>query len=532
MPPPSPSPDASTRTGQRPGRSRTGCWTCRLKKVKCDEARPHCERCRRLRRLCSYGPLESESALVRSRRDANPGEMTLQLPAFGSSPSSVELTAADHEAIRYFRTTFARLNHTKNPDFSVYSIIFNIAEREPLVMHTLLALGSRGVETRRHQPPSRPDRTLGHRGWSHLSHYSSALKHLTAELAKDDHGSDAFNFDVCCTALYLMLVYEQNHGDADRHGLANHLNGAAMILRHRGKHIKAEVERQRLSLPSALSRRQSPTSFSLYSARILIWISLCDATASTYGVGGTFNEALHEVLGQWGPDAIEGLHTFSNPLFRTMWGSAYPQTELTDDIENRSVFELMVSCSQARYALSLLARSQDDVSRTYHIHRAKSTIQAIAVKYRELLEVADGLLPTTDNSHRLVANLRGVVPHYHAAVILFARLTGVAVSEFGRVEPDAHMASIMNLVRQGYRHQGYGALMRLSWPMLVVALETRRDQDRDWIMARFGSMASLNRNMEWAEEFLRNYVGGRGAAAPWTDPGTWFRSQDGNLFVI
>ncbi|KAH8648691.1 hypothetical protein BX600DRAFT_530476 [Xylariales sp. PMI_506] len=37
-----------------PSRSRRGCWTCRGKKVKCDEERPSCRRCIRLGRRCDY----------------------------------------------------------------------------------------------------------------------------------------------------------------------------------------------------------------------------------------------------------------------------------------------------------------------------------------------------------------------------------------------------------------------------------------------------------------------------------------------
>ncbi|KGQ07220.1 Transcriptional regulatory protein UME6 [Beauveria bassiana D1-5] len=42
--------------GRNGPRSRQGCWTCRTKKVKCDETRPKCLRCIRLRLLCDYEP--------------------------------------------------------------------------------------------------------------------------------------------------------------------------------------------------------------------------------------------------------------------------------------------------------------------------------------------------------------------------------------------------------------------------------------------------------------------------------------------
>ncbi|KIW17714.1 hypothetical protein PV08_04909 [Exophiala spinifera] len=39
-----------------PPRSRTGCWTCRTRKVKCDERRPECGQCSRLGHTCDYSP--------------------------------------------------------------------------------------------------------------------------------------------------------------------------------------------------------------------------------------------------------------------------------------------------------------------------------------------------------------------------------------------------------------------------------------------------------------------------------------------
>ncbi|KAH8707812.1 Aspercryptin biosynthesis cluster-specific transcription regulator atnN [Beauveria bassiana] len=527
-------------SGQRIfSRSRTGCRTCRLKKVKCDEARPQCQRCRRLRRFCDYSnqtELVAQDAMQANNHRG--GQLILQLPAFSSSVCSISLTAVDHEAIRYFRTTFARRNHTKNPDYSVYSVIFTIAQSEPLVMHTVLALACRAI-----QPRDEATTIISRRqNWHHLFHYSSALGRLKEELEKSPDSNEAFHFDACFTALYVMLVYEQHFGDDDGFaGLAHHLQGAAMVLRHCGHHIRRDLDAETLATPPlAICQRggSSERRLSLYSARILIWMSLCDATAATYGIGGSFNAALNEILGSDDPEGIERLHTFSNSLFRVVWGEAYPQAELTDDIENRSVFELTVCCSRARYSLATLARAVNagDVDAAQACTRAtKSLIQYLAARYRELLEVASGLLPCTDHSHRLVANLRGIVPHYHAAVIVFSRLADkVPDSPPVFVDVKPHVDAIMSLARQAYRHQGSDAMVRIAWPLLVVSLETTHQPTRNWIIARFQSMATLGKNMERATDFLRHSVGPSKATGltAWADPARWFRSTDGTPFII
>ena len=51
------------------GRVRSGCLTCRSRKVKCDERRPVCNNCTRLKRTCVYKPRQSRQRL---NEDQNP----------------------------------------------------------------------------------------------------------------------------------------------------------------------------------------------------------------------------------------------------------------------------------------------------------------------------------------------------------------------------------------------------------------------------------------------------------------------------
>ncbi len=413
--------------------------------------------------------------------------------------------------------------------------MFTIAEREPLVMHALLALGGHDIESRR--PGAKPNTgqlTHQHR-WNHLHHYSAALGALAETLVTGSDGHSLRHLDMSCTALYLMLLYEQKYGDAECVGLSNHLRGAAMIIRHHGQAIKEQLDAPRLGNPPALSRGVEAGHLSLYSARILIWISLCDATASSYGVGGPVNSALRDILAHphytTAAQSIERLHTFSNSLFRTMWAKSYPQNELLDDIENRSVYELMVCSSQARHALAELAQA-DGINRLHYLEVAMSTTKYVTTQYNELLEVASELSPSTDSSSRLVANLRSVAPHYHAVIVLLAQLAGEDAFIYGKVDITAHMASILSFARQILRHEGEEALMRIAWPLLVVAFGTDSEQQRNWVIARFQAMSRLGKNMERAWEVLVAYATQPAVENPWLDPLARFRSGDGSLFVI
>lgn len=416
-------------------------------------------------------------------------------------------------------------------------------------MRMLLAVGGRDVESRR---PSAQNQLLDNRpqktkAWASLHHYAAALRCLADTLSVGPDGQDLLDLDTSFTLLYLMILYEQRYGDSECQGLTHHLKGAAAILSRRCRNMSNQLAALRVSDPPALVEKNiagGNDQISLFTARVLIWISLCDSAASTYGVGGTFNDTLHEILGCSRPsspgslhsvaDGVEVLHTYSNPLFRVMWGSDYPQQELLDDIENRSVFELTVCCNQVRHLLSKLVLVKDDEERQRQLVLTTSTMQAMTTKYSELLQVAGGLYPSTGSSQRLVRNLRAITPQYHAVVVLFTRLAGdMGSPSTATIDPSLHIGSIVGLAKQSFRHGGEEAVMRVAWPLLVAALEPGTEKHHEWILNRFRAMSRLDANLGRVCGFLEDYLdSGDKSANPWLDPTKWFRSRDGKLFVV
>ncbi|KDN70701.1 hypothetical protein CSUB01_10338 [Colletotrichum sublineola] len=571
---------AGSRTGEgRSGpRSRNGCWTCRTKKVKCDEQRPNCHRCSRLRLLCDYAPRIKLTKRHKSRKDqlvssqfaapsassAEEGGLPICAEAVSrldqskalslfspSAPSigacSLDLSSADHEAIRYFRTSFAKLNHTKNPDFSLYSIMFNIAQTDSMVMRVVLALGGRELEFRRNKDAeeARGPRTP-------IQHYSLALRMMADTIGCEDN--EQLDLDAVCTALYLMLLYEQKYGDSKCQGLSNHLVGASLILQHRFKDMllqlpapSPEVNRKSLAL-TRKGHDGSGSCLSLYSARVLVWIALHDAAAASYGLGGRLNCALYKTMGaldshvasgilsSFQPmDAFERLHRFSNPLYRSMWADAYPQEELLDDVENRNVYALFGVCGQLRFMVAQLANlshEDDNALRQQRIVAVDMAIQQVGWKFTELLEVAAELSISTDNSHRLVANIRGIVPHYHAVVLEFMRLTRSNDVPLLSDRQRSALREIMNLAFRAFKHQGDESMICIAWPLFIVALETDDLLHREWILSRFQGMSRFSKNLDRAHVFLKETIELQNRLGKRVDVRERFQSGEVDLFVI
>ena len=76
-----------------PPRSRTGCWTCRTRKVKCDEGRPICGQCTRLGHTCDYSArlsFREDTGRIRERMQKDVNVLGSPVWDRQSYPSHVE----------------------------------------------------------------------------------------------------------------------------------------------------------------------------------------------------------------------------------------------------------------------------------------------------------------------------------------------------------------------------------------------------------------------------------------------------------
>jgi hypothetical protein len=195
---------------------------------------------------------------------------------------------------------------------------------------------------------------------------------------------------------------------------------------------------------------------------------------------------------------FERLNLFSGPLYRMMWAHGYPQAELLDDIENHHVYGLLCACSQLRFMVADCSRL-DGPHKQDHRATVKNAIEHVGYFYNDLLQVAGGLSIETDNSHRLVANIRGIIPHYYAVILEFHRRHPNQISPH-RLQ-DA-VQSIMELAAQDYKHGGDESMVRVSWPLFVAAMVTDKPHHQTWFLGRLQSIGRFGKNYERAAKFL------------------------------
>ncbi|KAF5681407.1 sterol uptake control 2 4 [Fusarium denticulatum] len=539
------SPPNATLLGRSAPRSRSGCWTCRTKKVKCDEIRPVCRRCIRLKLSCDYAPrlrtfpkaspagtfvhssLDFSCVEPKPRADksscGSPRPGSEEISSSLSTPFQwgtygMELGSEEIEAIQYFRESFSPLYIMKKPQYSAFAIMLRLATHEPLVLHMILAIGGCGIDYK-HQwherqycvstedSPSKY-RTLG------LKHYSEALRELHTTLG-DNKTAQSANLDSLTSGLVLMIMYEQLHGDTRCEGLASHLNGAALIFKHHYADILQRARDKSQSVPLMKTTQSgSPRHLSQFCARLITRICGMDATAASFGLGGQVTRVLCRTLPEsddknslpTGPiKRLSSLHAYSGPLYRLVWGDDYPAVELVDDLENQQVFELLEASVQLRYLISEMTSLQrvGGSALAQASRKVEAAIWEISESYVNILDFASRLTSATDNSHSMVPTIRWVVPIYYTEVLDFLRIARTVQPPVElSLDSSKTIRDIMNLAFQAYQHGGDVAMVRIARPLFMVALETDEELHVSWILERFKGLAQFGEHFARAGDFL------------------------------
>ncbi|KAI1348542.1 hypothetical protein F5Y01DRAFT_212405 [Xylaria sp. FL0043] len=139
---------------------RTGCLTCKARKVKCDEEKPSCRRCTATGRKCDgYASLSTTSALSWHRpRHLFPNVHD----------------ASERRSLQFFVEVAAPvLSGPLDPYFWTH-VVLQFSQMEPAVRHSVVAVASLYEQVHRHRDTITPlpDDSLV------LSHYNAAIRHL------------------------------------------------------------------------------------------------------------------------------------------------------------------------------------------------------------------------------------------------------------------------------------------------------------------------------------------------------------------
>ncbi|KAH8660134.1 hypothetical protein BX600DRAFT_467289 [Xylariales sp. PMI_506] len=211
-------------------KSRTGCRTCKRRRVECDEAKPSCNRCISSDRLCEgYGIIISHA-----RRSAPLDELSKLSTSLGVliRPKPVQelrsipfLDESESFTFELFRSqTVLELSGIRSKGFWRYSVL-PACYLEPAILHSALALAS---AMRWHRDPRHrtgPDANT-HIPLEIVKEYNKAIRFLKKNI--DAHDNTA-SLRVALIACVLFIALEIRAGRLIK--AAMHMNEGMKLLR-------------------------------------------------------------------------------------------------------------------------------------------------------------------------------------------------------------------------------------------------------------------------------------------------------------
>ncbi|KAH7347160.1 C6 zinc finger domain-containing protein [Plectosphaerella cucumerina] len=217
-------------------RVKTGCRTCRVRRVKCDEAKPSCLKCTQTGRKCDgYAPPTRAGQSPNSAR-SSPG--LLELTAY-SIPFRMPGSQRDRQLLHYFCVRgSAELSGFVNNDFWSRTALL-ASQNETIVRQSLIALSSLHLDLSR-APGSGPGTDVV--GSETLAQYGKALRSLQTRINRPDETPEA-RFEtskaalICCA---LFHCFESAMGESE--AAMRHLSNGLHLLAEHDKHQTIEDE--------------------------------------------------------------------------------------------------------------------------------------------------------------------------------------------------------------------------------------------------------------------------------------------------
>ncbi|KAL4879185.1 hypothetical protein BJY04DRAFT_208764 [Aspergillus karnatakaensis] len=217
-------PTAPSRRRRRTAHAKSGCRTCKIRRVKCDEVRPSCAKCVTTGRVCDgYGIWEQPPATISlAQKPAGAPQQTLSL----NYPLPL-LPGLAHEEKRYLdRFQHLVISKLSQPFGSHFwsSIVTQLSMTEPAVVHGCIALASAyesfipkdGLESVASTVPP---------GAFMLRQYNRAIRALTTELSS----GNPVSLRTAVVSCVLFICLEILRGDLN--AMQAHFSSGIKLLR-------------------------------------------------------------------------------------------------------------------------------------------------------------------------------------------------------------------------------------------------------------------------------------------------------------
>lgn len=375
----------------------TGCRTCKIRKVKCDEEKvvqdgskePQCRRCIVARIRCDWksGPIprrtpktirpklpkpdiEGQNGVSLATKDSRPPLLPmppLSLPVpiepeeFLQASNSLTLSTFDRSCLEYLQDSVLVVMLGKHWPWSTLSYTYRrVAVKEPMVMSMILATTASEIHRSRvfdcdNAPGNLPVDSLS--DVAGRTHYGKALSSLRETLKHDVKSPE--KLEAVFITLWLMIDYENRFGNGSA-GINVHMHGIISLLFNHVLPSVKYTEDMQITFPKYGGAIDWPTpTHNLDFGQVqlahgkfdegirsttvplfLLWILyFCTPGALFCRSGAVRSDAkLFRLFLRSGPEtsslSLPELYKISRQSPSRFWGEEYPASAQLDDLEN------------------------------------------------------------------------------------------------------------------------------------------------------------------------------------------------------
>ncbi|KAF2717168.1 hypothetical protein K431DRAFT_161342 [Polychaeton citri CBS 116435] len=219
-------------------KTRTGCRTCRSRRIKCDEQRPECRKCTSTGRKCEGYELNVRPAttapVVTGQRQLLPLQAlrAARMPPPMSTGVTVGWNDTEVQAFDYFRSYTAGQLTAAVPSSMWIRMALQMSSYEPSLIHAVSAVGAMHRATSLMAPNS-PNR-VNHEVHQQLAvnRYCKALGHLQRYMSTTQ--TENVMLEIVLIACLLFTMYEMLKGDPGMSFL--HFSKGLEIVRRKYAH--------------------------------------------------------------------------------------------------------------------------------------------------------------------------------------------------------------------------------------------------------------------------------------------------------
>ncbi|KAK0736908.1 hypothetical protein B0T21DRAFT_153726 [Apiosordaria backusii] len=179
-----PSSSQLIRSGRKGSKKvRTGCITCKIRKVKCDEEKPFCMRCTKTGRRCD-GYLDAKAISQRRRRSGGLGQNGVGEPHAPLATLFEWATGDEKRAFHFFQHVTAPCLAADHDGAFFRVLVLQICQTEPAVRHAVLAVSSlhEGMVQAAMMPPMLHSSDTENRSSFALYQYNRAIACLLEQM--------------------------------------------------------------------------------------------------------------------------------------------------------------------------------------------------------------------------------------------------------------------------------------------------------------------------------------------------------------